>query len=291
VRLVSIALLLALIPAVPAAAQDAPLPPDAVARVGEELIPRSEFDAWLGSVQRTDEVDPPRFKGCVAMLEKRTTDRKDKPSRRDLRRRCERRAARLHNDVMDFLVQGAWVRQEAARLGITVSLKQVAREFEHQKHVAFESEREYRSFLRHSGMTEEQILYRVGLTLLQERLTRHAAAVASPVTAEDVHRYYARHRRKYRGMSREKALHWVSRELTARRQQRAIERFTTRFRARYKAITVCAEGYVVSECGSASPNGVPSESRHTDQASPGWITPPPSASTRWSASAMSLTSK
>jgi len=75
------------------------------------------------------------------------------------------------------------------------------------------------------------------------------------------------------------------------RFERCVAMLEKRFRARYKAITVCAEGYVVSDCGSARPNGVPSESRHTDQASPGWITPPPSASTRWSASAMSLTSK
>jgi hypothetical protein len=291
VRLVSIAVLLALIPAVPAAAQDAPLPPDAVAQVGDELISRSDYDAWFAPIARADKLDPPRFERCVAMLEKRTADRNDQPSRRDLRRRCERRAANLREDVMEFLVEAAWVRQEAARLGIAVSLGQVAREFERQKRVAFESEREYRSYLRESGLSEQQILYRVVLNLLHARLTRRATAGTPPVTAEDVDRYYERHRRRYRGMSRKRALHWVSRELTARRQHRALERFTTRFRARYMAITVCAEGYVVSNCGSASPNGVPSESRHTDQASPGWIALPPSASTRWSASAMSLTSK
>ncbi len=42
---------------------------------------------------------------------------------------------------------------------------------------------------------------------------------------------------------------------------------------------------------TASPNGVPSQSRHTDQASPGWITLPPNARTRSSASAMSGTAK
>src|SRR5215207_10037197 len=42
---------------------------------------------------------------------------------------------------------------------------------------------------------------------------------------------------------------------------------------------------------SASPNGVPSQSRHTDQASPGWTTLPPNARTRSSASAMSGTAK
>ena len=40
-----------------------------------------------------------------------------------------------------------------------------------------------------------------------------------------------------------------------------------------------------------SPNGLPSESLQIDQRSPGWITVPPSASTRSSASAMSPTTK
>jgi hypothetical protein len=35
-----------------------------------------------------------------------------------------------------------------------------------------------------------------------------------------------------------------------RRQQRAIERFITGFRARWEALTVCAPGYVVEECGA-----------------------------------------
>lgn len=193
--------------------------------------------------------------------------------------------------MVDFLVQGAWVRQEAARLGIVVSLQLVAREFERQRRGAFKSERDYRTYLRESGLTEQQILYRVALDLLQGRLTRRATAGAPKVTAEDANRYYASHRDRYRGMSRKQALRRASRELTAQRQQRALWRFARRFRAHYTAITVCAEGYVVPSCGSASPNGVPSESRHTDQASPGWITLPPSAATRSSAAAMSLTSK
>ena len=42
---------------------------------------------------------------------------------------------------------------------------------------------------------------------------------------------------------------------------------------------------------AARPKGVPSESRHTDHASPGWMTEPPSAATRSSAAAMSATAK
>src|SRR5436190_8182867 len=40
-----------------------------------------------------------------------------------------------------------------------------------------------------------------------------------------------------------------------------------------------------------SPNGLPSESLQIEMRSPGWTTPPPSASTRSTAAAMSATSK
>ena len=42
---------------------------------------------------------------------------------------------------------------------------------------------------------------------------------------------------------------------------------------------------------AASANGLPSESRHTAQRSPGWMTEPPSSRTRWSAAARSATVK
>jgi hypothetical protein len=40
-------------------------------------------------------------------------------------------------------------------------------------------------------------------------------------------------------------------QLTATRQQRAITRFIVRFRARYRAMTTCAKGYVIDACSNA----------------------------------------
>jgi hypothetical protein len=42
---------------------------------------------------------------------------------------------------------------------------------------------------------------------------------------------------------------------------------------------------------AASANGLPSESRHIAQRSPGWMTDPPSSRTRWSVAVMSATVK
>ena len=274
--LIALVLLIAvvLVASEPVSAQ---VPEGAVARVGDELILKSEFDAWwrVGARGGGPVVDPPRFERCIAAERRRASRGKPKPSRREARRRCERRARVLQAEVMQFLVQSVWIRQEAAALGIEVSLARVLRSFERQKGVVFVNEREYREFLRASGMSQAQLLFRTGLDLLQTRLTQRAAAAAPPVTDEDVKRYYAKHRRESRGVPRARALRKIRALLTANRQQRAVERFTKEFRARYTAITECAEGYDVGECGAAtgdpraSPNGLPSESLQTAQASPG----------------------
>jgi hypothetical protein len=261
VRPLRFALPLLLLAASPAAAQEAPLPAGAAARVGAEIVPRSDFDAWYRPAARDAKVDPPRFDRCIAALAKRTAKRTPRPSRHQLRSRCERRAQNVRAEVMQFLLQSVWVRQEAAARGIVVTLPQVVRSFERHKREAFESEREYRRFLRTSAFTEAQIIFRVALSMLQERITEQVAAGVREVTEDDVNRYYAEHRRKYRGVPRRRALRVIDRLLTARRQMRAIDRFVTDFRARYRSITVCAEGYVVSECSERAPGSTRSASR------------------------------
>ena len=86
---------------------------------------------------------------------------------------------------------------------------------------------------------------------LQERLNDAAVAGVPEVTKADVDRYYARHRRRYRGIAPASARREIRVLLSARRRQRAISRFVADFRSRYRAMTVCADGYVISECSNA----------------------------------------
>jgi hypothetical protein len=251
-RLIALAPLIALVLAAPGPAT-AQVPAGAVARVGDELILKSEYDAWWRVAVRDDDlkpVDPPRYERCVAGVLRRVAAGKPKPSRGQARRRCERRAKTLRTAVMQFLIEAVWVRQAATELGIEVSLARVLRSFERRKSSTFENEREYREFLRRSAMSEAQLLYRVGLELLQQRVSERATAAAPPVTDAQVKRYYANHPRQVRGVPRARALRRIRALLRSRRQQRAIERFASDFRRRYRAATACAEGYVVAECGA-----------------------------------------
>ena len=204
--------------AAPAAAQQPPLPDGAVARVGDEHISKREFRHWLRIARHGDDQAP-------------------------------RRA--LRNSTMLYLVHRTWTGQEAAARGIVVKPRQVRRAFERQRREAFPNERDYRQFLRRSGMTEADLLERLEFAMLQRRLTRAAAKGVPAVTKEDVDRYYAEHRRRYSELSPRAARRAIRVHLTATRRQRAITRFIERFRARYRAMTTCAKGYVIDACSNA----------------------------------------
>jgi SurA-like protein len=210
--------LLAWMAAAPAAAQGPPLPDGAVARVGDEHISKRVFGHWLRIAVRADD---------------------------------QARRAALRDSTMLYLLHRAWTGQEAAARGIVVEPARLRRAFERQKREAFPGERAYRNFLRETGMTEADLLERLEFDILQRRLTRAAAANVPAVTKEDVDDYYARHRRRYSELTPTAARRAIRVQLTATRRQRAITRFIESFRARYRAMTTCARGYVIDACSNA----------------------------------------
>lgn len=219
-------LALAVAAAGPVAAQeDAPPAPEIVAQVGEEAIGKAEFDEWLAQAthaqfRRPVEMVPPRYRQCVAAT---------------------------------FLVQSRWVEQEAESRGVDVSPARVDRVFRRQKRQAFRTKRAYRRFLHTSGATESGIKQRVRLDLLQNALTRIAISKVAPVTRRDIARYRANHRRRFAGMRRAEANRRIRALLVSRREQRALTRVIVDFRDRYAAITWCAPGHQIDDCGAPAP--------------------------------------
>ena len=202
----------------PAAAHGPPLPNGVVALVGDERIGRGEFRHWLRVAARGDE---------------------------------QARRSALRDSTMLYLLHRAWTGQEAAARGIVVKPARVRRAFERQKREGFPDERAYRGFLGETGMTEADLLERLEFDILQRRLIRSATANVPAVTKEDVDSYYARHGRRYAELSPTAARRAIRVQLTASREQRAITRFIERFRARYRAMTTCAKGYVIDACSNA----------------------------------------
>jgi foldase protein PrsA len=181
------------------------LPSGAVAQVGDSTISKDEFEKWLktaarGNAQAGTAVapDPPEFTKCVAAKQKTPVPKgQKKPTEAALKKQCKTEYDALKREVMQFLIQAEWVQQEAEDQGIKVTDKQIERAFEDQKKQAFPTDKAYKEFLASSGMTEEDILFRVKLNELQQKLTQKVTEDAKKVTDADVEAYYQKNKKRF----------------------------------------------------------------------------------------------
>jgi foldase protein PrsA len=181
------------------------VPSGAVAKVGDSEISQEEFDKWMesavvGQAQGGEAVvpDPPEFTKCVAAKKKApAAEGQGKQTDAALKKQCEQEYESLKNQVMQFLIQAEWVQQEAEEQDINVTDKSVRSSFEDQKKQAFPTDKAYNEFLKSSGMTEEDILFRVKLNQVQEKLTQKVTEDAAKVTDQDIEEYYEKNKQRF----------------------------------------------------------------------------------------------
>jgi foldase protein PrsA len=181
------------------------VPAGAVAKVGDATITQDEFDKWLNTAARGNAQggaavapDPPDFKTCVAAKAKTPVPKgQKKPTDDALKKQCKTEYDNLKREVMQFLIQAEWVEQEAADQNIKVTDKEIKKSFEDQKKQAFPNDKQYKQFLASSGMTEDDILFRVKLDQLQQKLTQKITEDAKKVSDEDVSAYYEKNKKRF----------------------------------------------------------------------------------------------
>ncbi|HEX5310147.1 MAG TPA: hypothetical protein VFW38_13845 [Solirubrobacteraceae bacterium] len=117
--------------------------------------------------------------------------------------------------VMGFLISSVWVQGEARALHVHVSPAAVHRQFELERHLQFPRRRDFQRFLKKSKQTVADLLMRVELDMLSQRIQRRVAA-------------------GHRG---------------AKARQEALARFVARFRERWTSQTYCASRYAMRDCG------------------------------------------
>jgi foldase protein PrsA len=201
--LIPLALLGVSIIAIAACGND--VPPNAVAKIGDETITQEEFDKWVETAVKSQAQggqvvvpDPPDFEKCVAHKKKTAVpEGQKKPTDAELEKQCKAEYDALKSEVMQFLIQAEWVQQEAANRDIEVTDAAVNKSFEQQKKQAFPTDKAYKQFLETSGMTEADILFRVKLSLLQEKLTKKVTEEAKTVSATDVEEYYDKNKNRF----------------------------------------------------------------------------------------------
>ncbi|MGI9081856.1 MAG: peptidyl-prolyl cis-trans isomerase [Thermoleophilaceae bacterium] len=182
------------------------VPANSVAKVGDAVITKKEFDRWFKSAAMQQQQGggaaatpkPPDFKECVAALKKQPQPQGgSKPSDDVLKKQCKQQYDQLKQEAMQFLIQAEWVQQEAEARGVSVSDAEVKKSFEDKKKQAFPKEADYQKFLKQSGMSEKDLLFRVKLDALQPKLTQKVTEGKVKITDQDIKDYYEKKKKDF----------------------------------------------------------------------------------------------
>jgi foldase protein PrsA len=174
------------------------VPSDAVAKVGDTVITQEQFDHWYDSAAKsqaqaggpTVAPDPPTFEKCAAGLEAQQPKGTAAQKESDLKKQCKQGYEQLKQQVMQFLIQSEWVQQEAEDQGIEATDAEVRRQFEQQKKQAFPKPKAYAKFLRESGASERDLLFRIKLDVLQTKLTEKIQKAKPEISDEEIEKYF-----------------------------------------------------------------------------------------------------
>jgi foldase protein PrsA len=96
----------------------------------------------------------------------------------------------VKQQVMQFLVSAKWIEGEANERGVSATDAEVERQFEQTKDQSFPNEKAYQRFLKTSGQTEEDLLFRVRLDVLSNKIREQVTEESQQVSDSEVEDYY-----------------------------------------------------------------------------------------------------
>jgi foldase protein PrsA len=177
------------------------VPSGSVVDVSGNTITTHAFDHWMyvaakGQTQSNPGAplvvpnDPPDFKGCVAQVRKQVPNLSKIPDKQ-LQATCKQLFTSLSGQVLDFLIRAYWYQADAAKHHISVSNTAVQNTLHHDIAAQFgTSPSGFQNFLKQSGQTNQDALYRVRVNLIYQKLVNKEI---KPVTSSDVAAYFSSH--------------------------------------------------------------------------------------------------
>jgi foldase protein PrsA len=182
------------------------VPGNAVAEVDGNPIEKSEFDHWLNIAARSSGQpnavvpDPPGYAKCVAQKRKTTPQpAKGQPKVTDdqLKKQCEQEYKALKDQVVQLLVSYQWIEGEASEQDIEVTEAEIKKSFEEQKKQSFPKDADYQKFLKDTGQTEEDILTRVRLDLLSNKIREKVVKGKDRVSDAQIQTFYDENKERF----------------------------------------------------------------------------------------------
>jgi foldase protein PrsA len=188
------------------------IPGNAVAQVDGQAISKATYDHWLGvaasssattvSGSKTKPVlpEPPAYTACIAHekeIEPKPAKGQKPKTEAELKTECEQQYKALQQQVLGFLISYDWVEKEAESQGVTITDKQVVKHFNELKKTQFPKEAEFQKFLATTGESISDLLLRVKLQMLSQKIEEKVTKSGKNVTEADVTKYYNEHKSQY----------------------------------------------------------------------------------------------
>ncbi len=182
------------------------VPGDAIAKVANVTISKASFNHWLKVAQNsqsatstpgapTAPLDPPNFAACVA-FHQRTDPKPAKgqpnPTPAMLKMQCQQLYNGARDQVVPFLVTADWLQGEAADQGIKVTDAEVSKMLKTIEAQRFPSPAQLQQFLATSGETTADLLYRVRIDALSNKLRTKVTGGKVTVTPAEISAYFAK---------------------------------------------------------------------------------------------------
>ena len=161
-------------------------PSDAAASRQRRRLGRRRADRE-GGVRALDDASPPSRAVSLAPRcpTRRSSRSASRPRRRPRRSRprasptttdeqykdqCKQEYDQLRDQVLSLLTSFEWIEGEAEEQGIKVTDAEVKKSFDQQKKQSFPKDADYQKFLKDSGQTEQDVMQRVKLDLLSNKI-------------------------------------------------------------------------------------------------------------------------
>lgn len=186
------------------------IPGNAVVSVNGTPITTSTFNHWMqvaagssaaSSGQKPVVPDPPTYKACVAHLEAtapKPAKGQPKPTAATYKAQCEQQYTALKQQVLGFLISANWVLGEAEAQGVKVSDNEVKKQFNQIKSQQFPKEADFEKFLSTSGQTVSDLLLRVKLDMLSQKIQQKVTKDAGKKPSQqEIKSYYEQHKSQY----------------------------------------------------------------------------------------------
>src|SRR3954447_8338783 len=242
------------------------VPGNAVATVDGDSVSKTDFSHWLtvaakSSGQANAAVPDPQsdYKNCVAQKRKTTpAPAKGQPKVTDaqLKTQCKTEYTQLRDQVLQLLISFKWIQGEADSMGVKVTDADVKKSFDEQKKQSFPKDADYQKFLKNSGQSQDDILQRVRLDLLSNKIRDKVVKGKDQVTDAQIADFYNKNKARF-AQPEKRDLRVV---LTKTKAQAAAARAALKSGESWKTV---AKKYSIDDTSKANGGKLPAQAKGT----------------------------